>query len=101
MRPGLWQILLVIVLVIILFGSNKIPEMMRNLAGGINVFKKELKDTPDNAAAANKTPAKKEGTRKAVTPKGTVQSAPAKKTAAKKSVASNKKSPKPSSKKSK
>lgn len=55
MRPGIWQILLVIVLIIILFGSNKIPEMMRNLAGGINVFKKELKDTP---AAETSAPVK-------------------------------------------
>ncbi len=52
MRPGFWQILLVIVLLVVLFGSNKIPEMMKNLAGGINVFKKELKDEP--AAKAEK-----------------------------------------------
>ncbi|MBD5391441.1 hypothetical protein HDR66_01390 [bacterium] len=63
MRPGIWQILLVIVLIIILFGSNKIPEMMRNLAGGINVFKKELKDAPTaetfTATAPKKRTAKK------------------------------------------
>ena len=51
MRPGIWQIVLVIVLLFILFGSNKIPDMMKNLAGGINVFKKELKDDKKQEAA--------------------------------------------------
>ena len=41
--------------------SNKIPGMMRNLADGINVFKKELKDTKkkEPKKAAKKAPAKK------------------------------------------
>ena len=54
MRPGIWQIVLVIVLLFILFGSNKIPDMMKNLAGGINVFKKELKDDKKQEAAPQK-----------------------------------------------
>ena len=61
MRPGFWQIVLVIVLLVVLFGSNKIPEMMKNLAGGINVFKKELKDegaTKPQAKAPKKSAAK-------------------------------------------
>lgn len=55
MRPGFWQIVLVIVLLVVLFGSNKIPEMMKNLAGGINVFKKELKDDKKEPAASSAT----------------------------------------------
>ena len=41
--------------------SNKIPGMMRNLADGINVFKKELKDTkkPEQKKVIKKSPAKK------------------------------------------
>lgn len=69
MRPGLWQIILVVVLIFILFGSSKIPDMMRNLAGGINVFKKELKDdkkeeTPESKPAASKSTPKKRQLRK-------------------------------------
>ena len=41
-RFGWAEILVVVVLVLILFGHNKIPGMMKNLADGINVFKKEL-----------------------------------------------------------
>ena len=44
MRPGFWQIAIVIILALILFGHAKFPAMMKNLAEGIKVFKKEIKD---------------------------------------------------------
>ena len=44
MRFGIWEIVLIALLVIILFGSAKIPGMMKNLANGVKVFKKEIKD---------------------------------------------------------
>lgn len=43
-RLGWAEILVIVVLLVILFGHNKIPTMMRNLANGINVFKSELKN---------------------------------------------------------
>lgn len=42
-RFGWAEILVIVVLVLILFGHNKVPGMMKNLADGINIFKKELK----------------------------------------------------------
>lgn len=85
MRPGIWQIVLVIVLLFILFGSNKIPDMMKNLAGGINVFKKELKDDKkQEATPQKKVVAKKPAAKKAVAKKGTVKKVTAKKPMAKK-----------------
>ena len=85
MRPGIWQIVLVIVLLFILFGSNKIPDMMKNLAGGINVFKKELKDDrKQGAAPQKKVVAKKPAAKKVVAKKGTVKKVTAKKPMAKK-----------------
>jgi sec-independent protein translocase protein TatA len=64
MRAGFWEILLIVVLVLILFGHSKIPDLMKNLANGINVFKKELKTDDKKTAAVNrksstKTPVKK------------------------------------------
>ncbi len=44
MRFGWLEILLVLVLVIVLFGHNKIPGLMKNIANGINIFKKEMDD---------------------------------------------------------
>lgn len=43
-RFGWAEILVIVVLVLILFGSAKIPGMMKNLADGINTFKKEIGD---------------------------------------------------------
>ncbi len=44
MRGGIWEIILIVFLVLILFGSAKIPAMARNIAQGIKTFKNEVKD---------------------------------------------------------
>ena len=83
MRPGLWQIVLVIVLIFILFGSSKIPDMMKNLAGGRNGFKKELK-ADKSQEAPKKAPAAKPAVKKPAAVKSAVKKASVKKTTAKK-----------------
>ena len=61
-RLGGWEILIIVLLVVVLFGHNKIPGMMKNLADGINTFKRELtakskkgEKTPVNAGVAEKS----------------------------------------------
>ncbi len=44
MRGGIWEIILIVLLVLILFGSAKIPAMARNIASGIKTFKQEIKE---------------------------------------------------------
>jgi sec-independent protein translocase protein TatA len=39
---GPWQVVIVAVIALILFGSSRIPEMMRGLGSGIRQFKKAL-----------------------------------------------------------
>ncbi len=56
MRWGLWEIILIVGLVLILFGSAKIPAMAKNIANGIKTFKDEVKEKPK---ATKKSPAKK------------------------------------------
>ncbi|MDR0726599.1 MAG: twin-arginine translocase TatA/TatE family subunit [Rickettsiales bacterium] len=79
MRTSFWEILLIVILVLILFGHSKIPDLMKNLANGINVFKKEIKGKDedkkekktDSAPAAKKAvTAKKPVARKAAPKKG-------------------------------
>ena len=41
---GPWQIAVVVVLVLLLFGGKKIPELMRGLGGGIKEFKNASKE---------------------------------------------------------
>ena len=60
MRGGIWEIILIVLLVLILFGSAKIPAMAKNIANGIKTFKKEVKDDqPKKAVARKKASAKK------------------------------------------
>lgn len=61
-RLGWMEILVIVILVVILFGHNKIPGMMRDLADGLNVFKKEMKKTAPKAQ--DKTPKKLEAKKK-------------------------------------
>ena len=42
-RLGWAEILIIVVLVLILFGHNKIPTMMKNVADGLKTFKREMK----------------------------------------------------------
>lgn len=50
MAIGPWQIAVVIILVLLLFGGKKIPELMRGLGSGIKEFKDASKEeTPENA----------------------------------------------------
>ena len=62
-RLGWAEILIIVVLLLILFGSHKIPGMMKNLADGVNVFKRELKGNAEgkknSRAVKGKTPQKK------------------------------------------
>lgn len=59
MRFGFWEIFLIVALVFLLFGANKFPAMMKNLADGLKVFKKEIKAKPENGKGTAKKIAKK------------------------------------------
>jgi len=37
---GAWQIVLIVLVVLLLFGGKKIPELMKGLGKGISEFKK-------------------------------------------------------------
>ncbi|MDR0448835.1 MAG: twin-arginine translocase TatA/TatE family subunit [Rickettsiales bacterium] len=62
MRPGIWEIILIAALIVILFGSSKIPGMMKNIAEGVKIFKKEVK--PAEKPAAKKPSPKKSAKKK-------------------------------------
>lgn len=42
-RLGVWELLLIAIVILLFFGANRIPEMMRGLAKGLRGFKEELK----------------------------------------------------------
>ena len=44
MSIGFWQIAIVVILVVLLFGRGKISDLMGDVAKGIKSFKKGMKD---------------------------------------------------------
>ncbi len=48
MSPSIWQILIVVVLVVILFGRGKISGLMGDVAKGIKSFKKGMAEDIDD-----------------------------------------------------
>ena len=41
---GSWEIILIVLIVLILFGANKIPEFVRAINAGLKEFKKATND---------------------------------------------------------
>ncbi|MCL2439949.1 MAG: twin-arginine translocase TatA/TatE family subunit [Alphaproteobacteria bacterium] len=54
---GHGQILILIIVVVLVFGASRFPKIMKNLAEGVKVFKKEMKG--DKKPAAKKKAVKK------------------------------------------
>ena len=50
MSIGFWQIAIVVVLVVLLFGRGKISDLMGDVAKGIKSFKKGMKDPTQDQA---------------------------------------------------
>lgn len=51
---SLWHILVVAVVVIVLFGTNRVPKLMEDLGKGISSFKRGLKEGDENAKLEDK-----------------------------------------------
>ena len=49
MSIGFWQIAVVVILVVLLFGRGKISSLMGDVAKGIKSFKKGMSDSPDKS----------------------------------------------------
>ena len=43
-KMGPWGIVLIVLVILLLFGGKKIPELMKGLGGGIKEFKKATKE---------------------------------------------------------
>lgn len=53
--PGPWEIILIVLVVLLIFGGRKIPELMKGLGQGMKEFKKATKDDGDNNDDENKS----------------------------------------------
>ncbi len=44
---GPWELFLIFVVILLLFGAKRLPEMAKGMGKGISEFKRALKDTTD------------------------------------------------------
>ncbi|MEY2718752.1 MAG: Sec-independent protein translocase protein TatA [Bacteroidota bacterium] len=56
MKPGLPEILLIILVIVLLFGGRKIPELMKGLGSGIREFKKASNGTDEEETKSTSEP---------------------------------------------
>ncbi len=50
---GVTEILIIVLIVVILFGGKKIPELFKGLGSGMKEFKKAIKDGDDDKSSTN------------------------------------------------
>ena len=52
---GTWEIVAIVLVVLLLFGGKKIPELMRGLGQGVKSFKKGMQEIENEVNAPVKT----------------------------------------------
>ena len=57
MGISIWQILIVVLIVVVLFGAGRIPRLMGDMAKGIKSFKAGMKDDEETTTAQTADPA--------------------------------------------
>ncbi len=58
MSIGIWQIAIILVIVLVVFGAGKLPAVMGDIGKGIKSFKKGL-NTPDDDTSTDSSKDKK------------------------------------------
>jgi len=56
---GPWQVVIIVVALLLMFGGKKIPELMKGLGQGMKEFKKATKDESEGIANPQKELASK------------------------------------------
>lgn len=49
MSIGVWQVILILLIVLIIFGAGKLPKVMGDVAKGVKNFKQGMKDEPEGS----------------------------------------------------
>ncbi len=49
--PGHWEIVIVLMVILLLFGGKKLPELAKGLGRGLRLFKRELKGMKEDVEA--------------------------------------------------
>ncbi|HDP79883.1 MAG TPA: twin-arginine translocase TatA/TatE family subunit [Spirochaetes bacterium] len=47
--PGIWELVIIFLIVLVVFGAGKIPKIARDIGSGIKEFKKSIDGKDDDA----------------------------------------------------
>jgi sec-independent protein translocase protein TatA len=61
--PGPWELILILLIVVLIFGAKRIPEIMGGIGKGIRTFKKTMEGEDDSSSPAS-TPSQPEAAEK-------------------------------------
>lgn len=53
MRFGVMELIVILVIVLLLFGSTLIPKLLKNTSSSVKLFKKEMKELKEEDVADN------------------------------------------------
>ena len=53
MTPSIWQLIIVLIIVLLLFGRGKIPQLMGDMAKGLKAFKSGMKNDSETKTDQN------------------------------------------------
>ena len=76
-----WHIIVLVVVILLLFGARRLPDLARSVGQSLKIFKKEVKELNDDGdtttpAASDPAPGRATGTGPSTVPGGTTSPAP-------------------------
>ena len=57
---GPWQVVIIALVIVLLFGGKKIPELMKGLGKGVKSFKEGMNEIEEQINQADESPKKKD-----------------------------------------
>jgi len=51
---GMWEVIIIALVILLIFGGKKIPELMKGLGKGVKSFKEGMKDVEDDVKEIKK-----------------------------------------------
>ena len=57
---GMQELLIILIIIVVLFGATRIPQIMRGLGTGVKEFRSAIKDDSPSTDQSESTPAKKD-----------------------------------------
>ena len=55
--PGMWELVIIFLIVLLVFGAGKIPKLAKDIGSGIREFKKSVSGEDDSRSQKNDTTA--------------------------------------------